>query len=176
MYRARCMGQLPMRIVSSQGHCQQCCAAHGCVFSTRHNAILIERYRFREPNAAFCITPITQISKYYISNMALHPCASFSAFLAVWGPTVVEHKPTILWQCLFFLVSLQASPGWDRGTRRTAAGGEAHPMHGCNTTVTVDNISDCRPSEVWTQPCVCLLSMDGTRRDGCLLYACSGHP
>ena len=58
-YCARCMGQLSMRIVSSQGHCQQCCSAHGCVFNTRHNVILIERYRFREPNAAFCITPIT---------------------------------------------------------------------------------------------------------------------
>ncbi|MCI0356054.1 MAG: hypothetical protein L0099_13600, partial [Acidobacteria bacterium] len=49
------------------------------------------------------------------------------------------------------------------------------PMHGCNTTVNVDQSSDVRPSSVWTQPCACLL-MDCARRDGCVLSACSGHP
>ena len=45
-----------------------------------------------------------------------------------------------------------------------------------NTRVYVDNISDVRPSSVWTKPCICLHIMDGARIDGCILYACAGHP
>ena len=54
--------------------------------------------------------------------------------------------------------------------------GSTPPMHGCKTTVTVDHSSNCRPLEVWTQPCGFLLLMDCARRDGCVSSARSGHP
>jgi hypothetical protein len=91
-------------------------------------------------------------------------------------PVVLEQKTTIIWKCLYLLISLKDSPGLGGVYDPNRRGGEENPVHGRNTTVNVDKIRGFRPPYVWTKPFVFLLTLDRERTDRCFLYACYGNP
>ena len=91
-------------------------------------------------------------------------------------PAVLEQKTTILWKCLYLLISLKDSSGLAGVYETNRRGGEENPVHERNTTVNVDKIRDFRPPYVWAKTIFFLFTLDHESTDCGFLYACYGNP